>query len=93
MGHSVPGGASLLFGESSSMAAEAAVLGVPAIFIDNSGRGYTRELEREHGLIFNFSEDDPGKSSLKFSAGVMCMFSITYFNHFWGSFELLLALR
>lgn len=58
LGHSVLAGARLLFGESASMAAEAAVLGVPAIFIDNTGRGYTRELEARHGLIFNFSEDD-----------------------------------
>jgi len=58
MGHSVLAGASLLFGESASMAAEAAMLGVPAIFIDNTGRGYTRELEEKHRLIFNFSEDN-----------------------------------
>jgi uncharacterized protein len=58
MGHSLLAGASLLFGESASMAAEAAVLGVPAIFIDNTGRGYTRELEREHRLMFNFRDDD-----------------------------------
>lgn len=58
MGHSVLAGASLLFGENASMAAEAAMLGVPAIFIDNTGRGYTRELEKKHGLIFNFYEDD-----------------------------------
>ena len=56
--HSLLAGASLLFGESASMAAEAALLGVPAIFIDNTGRGYTRELERDHRLLFNFGEDD-----------------------------------
>ncbi len=58
LGHSVLAGARLLFGESASMAAEAAMLGVPAIFIDNTGRGYTRELEEKHGLVFYFSEDD-----------------------------------
>ncbi len=58
LGHSVLAGARLFFGESASMAAEAAVLGVPAFYIDNTGRGYTRELEREHGLLFNFGEDD-----------------------------------
>lgn len=58
MMHRVIAGASLLFGESASMAAEAAVLGVPAIFIDNAGRGYTRELEREYGLMFSFGEDE-----------------------------------
>ncbi len=58
LGHSVLAGARLFFGESASMAAEAAVLGVPAVYIDNTGRGYTRDLEREHGLLFNFGEDD-----------------------------------
>ena len=58
LAHSVLAGARLFFGESASMAAEAAVLGVPAIYIDNTGRGYTRDLEREHGLLFNFGEDD-----------------------------------
>lgn len=57
MVHSLLSGARLLFGESASMAAEAAVLGVPAIFIDNTGRGYTRELEKRYGLLVNFRED------------------------------------
>ncbi|WP_132053494.1 DUF354 domain-containing protein [Pseudocnuella soli] len=48
--------AQLLFGESATMASEAAVLGVPAIFIDNDGRGYTDEEERRYGIVFNFKE-------------------------------------
>jgi len=48
--------ASLLYGESATMASECAVLGTPAIFLDNIGRGYTDELEKMYGLIFNFSE-------------------------------------
>ncbi|WP_158859266.1 DUF354 domain-containing protein [Lunatibacter salilacus] len=47
---------SLLFGESATMASEAAVLGTPAIFMDDDGRGYTDEEERKFGLVFNFSE-------------------------------------
>ena len=47
---------SLLFGESATMASEAAILGVPAIFIDNDGRGYTDEEERKYGIVFNFKE-------------------------------------
>ncbi len=38
------------------MASEAAVLGVPAIFIDNNGRGYTDEEERKYCIVFNFTE-------------------------------------
>lgn len=56
--HSVLAGARLFFGESASMAAEAAVLGTPAIYIDNDGRGYTRDLEREHHLMFGYGEDE-----------------------------------
>ena len=58
--HSVLSGASLLIGESSTMAAEAAVLGVPAIFIDNQGRGYTNELEEKYGLVYNFKATPNG---------------------------------
>lgn len=47
---------SLLFGESATMASEAAVLGTPSIFLDNDGRGYTDEEERKYGLVYNFNE-------------------------------------
>ena len=47
--------ASLLYGESATMASESAVLGTPAIFIDNSGRGYTDEQEEQYEIVFNFS--------------------------------------
>jgi predicted glycosyltransferase len=49
---------SLLFGESATMASEAAVLGTPSIFIDNDGRGYTDEEERKYKIVFNFSESE-----------------------------------
>lgn len=48
--------ATLLFGESATMASECAVLGTPAIFIDNRGRGYTDEQEKKFGAVFNFKE-------------------------------------
>ena len=47
--------ASLFYGESATMAAESAVLGTPAIYIDDNGRGYTDELEKEFKLMYNFS--------------------------------------
>ncbi len=46
----------LVFGESATMASEAAVLGIPAIFIDSTSRDYTREQEVKYGLVFNYSE-------------------------------------
>lgn len=70
--HSLLAGASLFFGESASMAAEAAVLGVPAIYIDNTGRSYTRELEGEHGLLYNFGEGDAEvQRALKRAGGLL----------------------
>jgi predicted glycosyltransferase len=45
--------ASLLVGESATMASEAAVLGVPSVYIDEVGRGYT-DCEGEAGLVFNY---------------------------------------
>jgi len=48
--------ATLLYGESATMASECAVLGTPAIYIDNEGRGYTDEEEEKYGLVFNYTE-------------------------------------
>ncbi len=50
--------ASLVFGESASMAAEAAVLGVPAICVHNTGTYYTRNLEQQYGLVSHFGESE-----------------------------------
>lgn len=54
--HDVIAFASLVFGESGTMISEAAVLGTPGIFLDNTGRLYTKEEEEKYGLVFNFSE-------------------------------------
>lgn len=48
--------ATLFYGESATMASEAAVLGTPAIFLNNVGIFYTREEEDKYGLVFNFTE-------------------------------------
>lgn len=41
------------FGESATMASECAVLGVPAVYAANTGRGYTDEQEARYGLVHN----------------------------------------
>jgi predicted glycosyltransferase len=46
----------LVYGESASMAAEAAYLGTPAIYLDDVGRGYTDVLENKYKLVYNFTE-------------------------------------
>ncbi|UCH92632.1 MAG: DUF354 domain-containing protein [Candidatus Aminicenantes bacterium] len=54
--HDVLSYAALIYGESATMASEGAVLGIPSVFIDKKGRGYTDELEQKYGLVFNFSD-------------------------------------
>lgn len=59
--------ATLLYGESATMASECSILGTPAIFLDNAGRGYTDEQEKIYGSVFNFTEsiEDQKKSIQK----------------------------
>lgn len=56
--HSLLYYSTLLYGESATMASEAAVLGTYAIYLDDEGRGYTDEEEKRYNLIFNFSESE-----------------------------------
>ena len=48
--------AALVFGESATMVSEAAMLGVPGIYIDNTGRYYTRDLQNRYGLCCCYTE-------------------------------------
>lgn len=48
--------ASLLYGESATMASECSILGTPSIYLDNDGRGYTDEQEVLYGTVFNYTE-------------------------------------
>ena len=49
----------LLVGESATLASEAAVLGVPAIYAAHTGRGYTDEQESRYGLVANITDITP----------------------------------
>lgn len=55
--HSVLAGASLLFGESATMASEASVLGVPAIFVYGYKLGYLEEQEKKYKTVYSFLSD------------------------------------
>jgi uncharacterized protein len=44
----------MVIGESATMASEAACLGIPAIFISDTGRGYTTEQDNKYGLIKHY---------------------------------------
>lgn len=58
--------ATLLYGESSTMASECAVLGTHAIFNHFARLGYTDEEEEKYGLVFNFKLDEENqKKSLE----------------------------
>jgi predicted glycosyltransferase len=50
--------AQMIVGESATMSSEAAVLGVPAVMIATTGRGYTDDQERRYGHVRHFVEDD-----------------------------------
>ncbi|MEO1241132.1 MAG: DUF354 domain-containing protein [Pseudomonadota bacterium] len=53
--HHALGFATLVAGESSTMASEAACLGTHALFVSKSGRGVNDEQESRYGLVKNFN--------------------------------------
>ncbi len=53
--HSLMYYAGLILGESATMASEAVILGTPAIFMDNVGRGYTNDLSRKYGNMYLYT--------------------------------------
>ncbi|ELY64782.1 DUF354 domain-containing protein [Natronococcus jeotgali] len=58
-------------GEGATMAAEAAVLGTPAVYVNSLSLGYMRELEEEYGLVFNFNGDDRHVRSLEKAVSII----------------------
>ena len=48
----------LLFGESSTMAEVAAMLGIPSVFLYNNSTYYTKHLESKYNLMYNYSESN-----------------------------------
>ncbi len=56
--HHLMGHLSLFIGESATMASECAVLGIPAIYAAETGRGYTDEQENRYGLVRNIRNLD-----------------------------------
>jgi len=88
--HDVIAFSSMVYGESATMASEAAVLGVPAIYLDNTGRCYTREEEKKYGLVFNFTESlhDQEESIRK---GCILLRSLPYGNVWQEKRNLLLS--
>lgn len=48
----------LVFGEGASMVSEAGVLGVPGILLNNKYLHLQQNLEKNYGLVFNFTESE-----------------------------------
>jgi predicted glycosyltransferase len=63
--HDLMAYAALIFGESATMCSEGAVLGVPGIYVDPVGRGYTDEQERDYNLVFNFTSERQNEAIAK----------------------------
>ncbi|MFH0844727.1 MAG: DUF354 domain-containing protein [Pseudomonadota bacterium] len=55
--HDFMKGCRMVVGESATMTSEAACLGIPAVFISNTGRGYTTEQDRRYGLVKHYRID------------------------------------
>lgn len=49
---------SLCIGEGATMASEAAILGVPSIYVSNTRRGYLNELEEKYELVYTLQKRD-----------------------------------
>ena len=60
--HDVIAYATLVFGESSTMAEEAAMLGVPSIYLNNDSTYYTHHLEKDYQLMYNLTESEHDQS-------------------------------
>ncbi|SEQ54597.1 DUF354 domain-containing protein [Natrinema salaciae] len=52
-------------GEGATMAAEAAVLGTPAVYVNSLALGYVTELDDEYGLVFSYNDEDRHARSLE----------------------------
>lgn len=55
--HQVIAQAKLVVGESATVATEAAVLGVPSVYIDYNSRGYIDEIEKNYELIKRYQPE------------------------------------
>lgn len=51
---------SLCIGEGATMASEAAILGVPSIYVSSTQRGYLNELERKYELVYTVQKREEG---------------------------------
>ncbi len=71
--HDVIAYSSLVFGESSTMAEEAVILGVPAIYLNNKSTYCTIHLERDYQLMYNLTESEEDvQKALEIGVSLLC---------------------
>jgi uncharacterized protein len=63
--HDVLGFAALVITEGASTASEAACLGVPAVYVNTTRRGYLEDQERRYQLVFNFTDADAAMRKIR----------------------------
>ena len=56
--HDLLASADVVLSEGATTAAEAAVLGTPAVYVNPLSLGYTRELDAEYGLLFEYDGEN-----------------------------------
>lgn len=69
--HDLLAEASLFVGEGATMAAESAVLGTPAVYVNTLRMGYTDELEARYGLLFNRQGAFRHRMALETAEGIL----------------------
>jgi predicted glycosyltransferase len=63
--------ADLFVGEGATMAAESAVLGTPAIYVNTLTMGYTDELDERYELLFNYQQEDRHERALEKAVSIL----------------------
>jgi predicted glycosyltransferase len=63
--------ADLFVGEGATTAAESAVLGTPAVYVNSLSMGYTDELDDEYGLLFGFHGENRHGRALEEAVDVL----------------------
>ncbi|SEV99073.1 DUF354 domain-containing protein [Natrinema salifodinae] len=58
-------------GEGATMAAEAAVLGTPAVYVNSLSLGYVSELDEEYGLVFSYNDEDRHARSIERAVSIV----------------------
>lgn len=63
--HDVLGFAALVISEGASTASEAACLGVPAVYVNTTRRGYLEDQERRYQLVYNFTDAEAAMRKIR----------------------------